>query len=356
MNKGAFNFGKGTKSPTPKMHNAPQNMGSAYDKNSTYNKNYGTPQKKMHGSTYNMNHGSPTDMYGTHQKMSHSPTNMKHSPTNMGSPQKFVPIAYGVSLLGGMALRKGAQYLAKKGIKKLVKKNIQKNLQKNITAGLTAPQRQSKGAKALKTISNLAGLNAKTKLGAIASTIGFASLVPGKSIVNTFSGKNKNKPEVFDPKKDSKGKGKGKGSSSSSYTRAKKKDPNLDKFIKIRNANKKGSDAYNAAQNRINLAYGVSKRHGVKTTADASGRKIKSTKYVPGISKQETATNKRRNKTVTKKQSLITGDSVRTKTKANKTKQTVRTGNTITKTKIKGGKTITRTRKRGQIFGTRKRT
>lgn len=349
MNKGAFNFGKGTNSPTPKMHNAPQNMGSAYDKNSTYNKNYGAPQKKMHGSTYNMNHGSPTDMYGTHQKMSHSPTDMKHSPTNMGSPQKIIPaLVYGgISLAARYGARKALQY----GAKKITQKSISKLATKAGQQGLAVIP---KAAKNLQKVSNFLG-GGKTKLGQfVAGTATFSAPGAIKTAKNLITGKNK--PEVFDPKKDGKGKGKGKGSSSSSYDRAKKKDPNLDKFIKIRNANKKGSDAYNAAQNRINLAYGVSKRHGVKTTADASGRKIKSTKYVPGISKQETATNKRRNKTVTKKQSLITGDSVRTKTKANKTKQTVRTGNTITKTKVKGGKTITRTRKRGQIFGTRKRT
>ena len=345
MNKGAFNFGKGTNSPTPKMHNAPQNMGSAYDKNSTYNKNYGTPQKKMHGSTYNMNHGSPTDMYGTHQKMSHSPTDMKHSPTNMGSPQKILPaLVYGgLSLAARYGARKALQY----GARKLTQRSISKLATKAGQQGLAVIP---KGAKNLQKVSNFLG-GGKTYVGK--TIAGFATFsAPGifKGAKNLITG-GKKKPEVFDPKK-----GKGKGSSNNSYTKAKKKDPNLDKFIKIRNANKKGSDAYNAAQNRINLAYGVSKRHGVKTTADASGRKIRSTKYVPGISKQETATNKRRNKTVTKKQSLITGDSVRTKTKANKTKQTVRTSDTITKTKVKRGKTITRTRKRGQIFGTRKRT
>lgn len=40
------------------------------------------------------------------------------------------------------------------------------------------------------------------------------------------------------------------------YARAKKKDPKLDSYIKARNAAQKGSAEYNAAQNKINAAYG----------------------------------------------------------------------------------------------------
>jgi hypothetical protein len=39
------------------------------------------------------------------------------------------------------------------------------------------------------------------------------------------------------------------------YASAKKKDPKLDSYIKARNNAKKGSSAYNAAQNKINVAY-----------------------------------------------------------------------------------------------------
>jgi hypothetical protein len=45
------------------------------------------------------------------------------------------------------------------------------------------------------------------------------------------------------------------------YTAAKAKDKNLDSYIKTRNSNKKGTQAYVDAQNKINEAYGVSKRH-----------------------------------------------------------------------------------------------
>jgi hypothetical protein len=52
------------------------------------------------------------------------------------------------------------------------------------------------------------------------------------------------------------------------YAKAKKKDPNLPSYIKERKKHAKGSAEYNAIQNKINAAYGVSKRHG---TVSASG-------------------------------------------------------------------------------------
>ena len=52
----------------------------------------------------------------------------------------------------------------------------------------------------------------------------------------------------------------------SSYAEAKKKDPKLDSYIKIRNNSKKGSAAYNAAQNKINSAYGKGPQRKVDIT------------------------------------------------------------------------------------------
>ena len=49
------------------------------------------------------------------------------------------------------------------------------------------------------------------------------------------------------------------------YTKAKAKDANLDQYIKARNAAEKGSTEYAEAQNKINEAYGVSKRHKADT-------------------------------------------------------------------------------------------
>ena len=50
-----------------------------------------------------------------------------------------------------------------------------------------------------------------------------------------------------------------KPASGGTYASAKKKDPKLDSYIKTRNASKKGSPEYNAAQNSINSAYGKGK-------------------------------------------------------------------------------------------------
>lgn len=64
---------------------------------------------------------------------------------------------------------------------------------------------------------------------------------------NTKTNTNKNRPKAVNP-----------------YTKAKAKDPNLDKYIRDRNAAEKGSADYAFAQNQINKAYGVDKRHQVK--------------------------------------------------------------------------------------------
>mgnify|MGYP003138038312 CR=1 FL=1 len=48
------------------------------------------------------------------------------------------------------------------------------------------------------------------------------------------------------------------------YVKAKAKDPNLDQYIKDRNAAEKGSADYAFAQNQINKAYNIDKRHEVK--------------------------------------------------------------------------------------------
>ena len=53
---------------------------------------------------------------------------------------------------------------------------------------------------------------------------------------------------------------------SNPYADAKKKDPKLDSYIKIRNNSKKGSAAYNAAQNKINSAYGKGPQRKVDIT------------------------------------------------------------------------------------------
>tara|TARA_R100000231_G_scaffold5431_3_gene8503 strand:+ start:406 stop:840 length:435 start_codon:yes stop_codon:yes gene_type:complete len=52
------------------------------------------------------------------------------------------------------------------------------------------------------------------------------------------------------------------------YAKAKKKDPKLDEYIKQRKNLKKGTAEYNEVQNKINAAYGVSKRHSTVTSTN----------------------------------------------------------------------------------------
>ena len=54
------------------------------------------------------------------------------------------------------------------------------------------------------------------------------------------------------------------------YASAKKKDPKLDSYIKSRNSAKKGSSDYNAAQNKINAAYGKGTTKRKVTVADGT--------------------------------------------------------------------------------------
>ena len=68
------------------------------------------------------------------------------------------------------------------------------------------------------------------------------------------------------------------------YADAKKKDPKLDSYIKTRNNSEKGTAAYNAAQNKINSAYGkgpqrtVAPKKAVKKTVKKTAAKPTSTR------------------------------------------------------------------------------
>ena len=79
------------------------------------------------------------------------------------------------------------------------------------------------------------------------------------------------------------------------YAEAVKKDPKLPDYIKQRKGLKKGTPEYNAVQNKINKAYGVSKRHSEKPasttttkpasdkTANAGGGEKKVTPNKPAV-------------------------------------------------------------------------
>ena len=71
--------------------------------------------------------------------------------------------------------------------------------------------------------------------------------------------------------------------SNGSYSRAKKNDPNLNSYIAGRKKHAKGSDEYNAFQNKINKAYGSKTRHGVTSSSSTKGRKTSSTTSTPGL-------------------------------------------------------------------------
>jgi hypothetical protein len=152
------------------------------------------------------------------------------------------------------------------------------------------------------------------------------------------------------------------------FAEAKKRDPNLSKYVAERKKHKKGSPEYNALQNKINKAYGVSKRHGQTTTTKTAGPKVsKDTKRTtktkvatPGLGSKQTKVvkgtkdNIRKTKVVERTES---GDvSKKTKQKFDvegnrkKKKVTTKTNDTVTKLKIKDRKNEPakiKTRKRG---------
>jgi len=129
-----------------------------------------------------------------------------------------------------------------------------------------------------------------------------------------------------------------------SYAEAKEKNPNLDKLIKTRSGAAKGSPEYTKAQNAINKAYGVGKRHvstrGSKIEAPKTGDKLLS----GGDAKKPVSTAP---KPKTGKAKVLS--STKTKVKPNKTKTvSVSKGDdgklTATMTKVKkSGKTKTKT-------------
>ena len=129
-----------------------------------------------------------------------------------------------------------------------------------------------------------------------------------------------------------------------SYAEAKKNNPNLDKLIKTRSGAEKGSAEYVKAQNAINKAYGVSKRHSV--TGGAAKK--------PGVeelvsSKTKTSSTKGKTTSIKDKKVDMKGAEVTTtKIKPNKTKSVTVTQDADgklsgTKTKVKkSGKTKTK--------------
>ena len=108
------------------------------------------------------------------------------------------------------------------------------------------------------------------------------------------------------------------------YADAKKKDPNLDKHIAERDKHKKGTPEYNAAQNRINKAYGDKTRHGVTKSKGTKGRDTISRLNVPGIVDKAKLERKRKiggTKIIQQNVNLQTGEHKERKTKGDKQKE-----------------------------------
>jgi hypothetical protein len=105
------------------------------------------------------------------------------------------------------------------------------------------------------------------------------------------------------------------------YAEAKKRDPKLPQYIKQRQGLKKGTPEYNAVQDKINKAYGVSKRHSNVTVRKNEGS----------------------NKSVTKDKNKATGEVTKLKTKTRRDGQLKKEVSvkkdkqkgTYTKTKVK---------------------
>lgn len=103
------------------------------------------------------------------------------------------------------------------------------------------------------------------------------------------------------------------------YSAAKKKDANLDSYIKARNAAKKGSNEYNDAQNKINKAYGKGPTDRKTTDGPATRGKDMAKKVVrktapvssgaakPTLKTNMTSTKAPAAKATTKKESRQTG-------------------------------------------------
>ena len=285
-----------------------------------------------------------------------------------GSPQK----------LGTAIVRVGSKLLPSviRGGGKKAAKNVAKSTAKNTAKTVTfVPKAAAKttGQKAKGMLKSAA----KYTIGGYAMDKAINMLFPGKKASELTDAQ---KAKVVNEANKSGGGGGGKKTGSDPYAKAAKKDPNLAKFIKIRDNAPKGSEAYNAAQNRINRAYGVSKRHGVTESTATKGRTTVKRGRTPGIGERAQMKKDRAiggRKQVDHAKSYITGKSKERKTKKDagkvkerfydaqgnlerkvkmkgdgknlrKVKDTRKTADTVTKTitNKRTGRTRTKTRKR----------
>ena len=112
--------------------------------------------------------------------------------------------------------------------------------------------------------------------------------VVGVGIGSELNEKSNEAKQKIEEEVSSGNKGGSKSGGGDPYAKAKKKDQNLDSYIRERKKYKKGSDEYNRIQNKINEAYGVKKRHPVSSEGGKkmhAGREVgkSGTEYRPGV-------------------------------------------------------------------------
>ena len=288
-------------------------------------------------------------------------------------PMKMVdPSPMKVAPLVGMAIGTAARYalprIAKFGAKKLMQAAskkagkkaaagiVKKGLKYSTVPGKTITTTAAKGVKKVSNfLSNpVKALGSKSKVANFLGSAGsyMAAGEIGKKILSKKSTKPKTgKVETTKPKVtlDTKVK----GGSKTWRQGMKSSGGNLNDLAKKRDTLKKGSDEYNAVQNKINVHLGSKKRHGVTSSTGTKGRKTTATKKVPGVSSSTSVTKKRNiggTKTVVNKSNLMNNTSSKTKTKNNKRKVTTyNEDGTISKTKVntRTGRVKTKTRKKG---------
>ncbi len=273
---------------------------------------------------------------------------VKKDPMKMVDPSPMKVVVNPITIAGGLLAKKVIKKAAKKYLPKIIKKAkpiVKKGLDKAKDKFKDVDFTKINGPK--KTIGTKIKdtLLGKNKLGKI--------LIGGGLIAPLMGGKNKDKKVTTPPKPKVTLDTKVKGGSKTWRQGMKSSGGNLNDLAKKRDTLKKGSDEYNAVQNKINVHLGSKKRHGVTSSTGTKGRKTTATKKVPGVSSSTSVTKKRNiggTKTVVNKSNLMNNTSSKTKTKNNKRKVTTyNEDGTISKTKVntRTGRVKTKTRKKG---------
>jgi hypothetical protein len=335
------------------------------------------PQMDPLGQSLAQTPGMPKKAPGINMGGKHYSSAMQSAPGKMteSSPNKFLaPVLRAASKIlpavvpavvrtGSKASKPVAQIISKSG--KVVKPGT-----------ISAANIVKAGGKGSK-IKNVLKSAAKYTLGGYAMDKAIDWMFPGKTEEELTDAQKQKLQDAVDKGKTTEGGGSSKTTPKKDpYIEAAKKDPKLGTLVKQRDAAKKGSEEYNAAQNRINKAYGSKKRHGVTDTTATRGKTTVSRKRTPGIGESAKMVKDRTiggRKQIDHAKSYITGKSKERKTKDSKTKErfydakgnlerktkdkrgktkdVIKSANTVTKVKInkRTGKVKTKTRKRALV-------